>query len=593
MVASGDGTKKTTRPLAGEKSPTQLFALLKRTMPDNDPGSLTDDQYKAVADYIHGAFYSPDAQARLHPPRITFSHLTVGQYRNAVADLIGGFRPGAPTDTRQGLHGEYFNSRDIGNSRMIDRVDPEIRFEFGMGAPQAGPSAESDGSTINPDHFCIRWQGSVFAEETGDYEFVVRTEHALRLFVNDQKKPVVDAIVKSGDDVEYRATTFLIAGRSYPVRLEFFKGRQGDGKKKKPVKPSNASVQFLWRPPHQQADELIPSRCMSPASTPEVAVIQTPFPPDDRSYGWERGTAVSKEWLSATADAALETAGYVSAHAAELAGVTDDPAKQREKLHQFCRSFAERAFRRPLAPEEVQHLVDRQFDRAPDVDAAVKYTIIRVMLSPDFLYPEASQLGRPAADDYAVACRLALLLWDSQPDAALMAAAAAGKLSTHDQIGDQAQRMLKDPRAKLKIRKSLLAWLRVDQPAELVKDAKKFPDFDPAVASDMRACPWSFSWTMSSGATHRIFANYFFPRTCSSMAGSRSFMARTCRKTPDSERQDLRRARRRRSDAPLHALEFCLSGREFSHPSRRLHHPRYPWRDAAAASQCRVLALPR
>ena len=68
----------------------------------------------------------------------------------------------------------------------------------------------------------------------------------------------------------------------------------------------------------------------------------------------------------------------------------------------------------------------------------------------------------------------------------LLKAAAEGKLATRDQIAEQAGRMLDDPRARLKIRQSLLAWLRVDQPAELVKDDKRFPDFDPAIAADLR-----------------------------------------------------------------------------------------------------------
>jgi hypothetical protein len=46
--------------------------------------------------------------------------------------------------------------------------------------------------------------------------------------------------------------------------------------------------------------------------------------------------------------------------------------------------------------------------------------------------------------------------------------------------------MFDDSRAKLKVRRSLLAWLRIDQPTEIVKDAKKFPNFDAALAADLR-----------------------------------------------------------------------------------------------------------
>ena len=109
---------------------------------------------------------------------------------------------------------------------------------------------------------------------------------------------------------------------------------------------------------------MIPARALSPARSPEVAVIETPFPPDDRSYGWERGTTISKEWEAATTDAALEVAGYVAARLPELAGVPDDAPDRGPKLRAFCRTFAERAFRRPLTDAEKQQFVDRQFDGA-------------------------------------------------------------------------------------------------------------------------------------------------------------------------------------------------------------------------------------
>lgn len=486
----GEGTKKTTRQLVGEKSPFQLFETIKRTMPDDDPGSCTDDEYRKVAAYIHDAFYSADAQARLHPPRVMLSHLTVGQYRSSVADLIGTFRFQARPDGTHGLRAEYFNSRDMRrDKRLIERIDPEVNFDFGTDGPSIdGQDSKADAAKFNPDQFSIQWEGSVFADQTGSYDIVVRTEQALRLWVNDPNKPLIDGMVKSGNDTEYRATIYLIAGRSYPIRLQIVKGRELNEKKKETWKPAKESVALLWKPPGHQTDEVIASRYLSPQRMPEVAVIQTAFPPDDRSYGWERGTAVSKEWFDATASAAMDVAGYVDAHLTELSGVDSDASNRGEKLRSFCRSFAERAFRRPLTTAETKDLVDRQFDEASDLDVAVKRSIIRVMIAPEFLYPDAFDklADVPHADQYAAASRLALVLWDSLPDQQLLKAAAQGKLATREQIAQQAQRMIDDPRTKLKIRQFLLAWLRVDQPNDLVKDAKKFPDFDAAIAGDLR-----------------------------------------------------------------------------------------------------------
>ena len=81
-----------------------------------------------------------------------------------------------------------------------------------------------------------------------------------------------------------------------------------------------ASIRLCWKPPHG-SDEPVPARCLSPSKLPERFVLTTPFPPDDRSVGYERGNAISKAWDKATTDAAIEVAGYVAAHRVELAGV--------------------------------------------------------------------------------------------------------------------------------------------------------------------------------------------------------------------------------------------------------------------------------
>ena len=476
---AGDGTKKTTRALVGDKSLSQLAVFIQKAMPEDDPGTCTVEESKKVAEYIYTAFYSPDAQARLHPQQVSLSHLTVAQYRNAVADVIGSFRQQTgSSDGKQGLHGEYFSSKDTrGDKRMIDRIDPEINFDFGLLGPDTGTDKK-----IDADTFCIRWDGSVLAPETGTYEFVVHTEHALKFWVNEMKNPVVDAMVKSGSDTEYRASLFLIGGRRYSIRLEVFKGRNNSDKKKDKIKPAKASVSLGWLPPKHQKEEIIPARFLSAIRSAEVAVIATPFPPDDRSYGWERGTSVSREWVAATADAAMDVAGYVEAHLQELSGAANDAKDREAKLRIFCRTFAERAFRRPLTEDEKKQLVDRQFEGGADLALAMKRCVIRVLVSPDFLYPAI----KGKKDSYAVAARLALVLWDSMPDQTLLTAAAQGKLTTRDQIAQQAERMINDPRARNKLQQFLLSWLKVEQSPEIVKDLKKYSDFDPAVAADLR-----------------------------------------------------------------------------------------------------------
>ena len=46
--------------------------------------------------------------------------------------------------------------------------------------------------------------------------------------------------------------------------------------------------------------------------------------------------------------------------------------------------------------------------------------------------------------------------------------------------------MMKDPRAKAKLRDFLHDWLHVEEGAEIAKDQKEYPGFDQGVVMDLR-----------------------------------------------------------------------------------------------------------
>jgi hypothetical protein len=474
--ANGEGAKAYPRPLTGTSSPGELARFIAQSMPPG-PRKCPAPDAQQIAAYISDAFYSPVAQDRNRPARIALSRLTVRQFRNAVTDLIGSFRPMAHPETEHGLHAQYYKDRRFDASeRLLERKDPEVQFDFGT----MGPIPDK----FDPHHFSIRWEGSVLAPDTGEYEFIVRTEHATRLWVNSDRQPLIDAWVKSGNDTEYRGVITLLAGRTYPLRLEFSKSTQGvdDSAQKKGKPAPKASIALLWRRPKQEP-EIIPERCLLPTVPPETYVVSTLFPPDDRSIGYERGVSVSKDWDDATTAAALDAAHYVTERLSELSGVPENAKDRPAQLQAFCRKFVERAFRRPLTPEVAQLYITKQFQIVADPEMAVRRVVVLTLKSPHFLYREAG-VTRP--DAYDVAARLSFGLWDSLPDQELLRAAAAGELVTRDQVARQAARMVADPRAWNKLREFLLLWLKLDQTPELAKSKKRYPDFDPEVATDLR-----------------------------------------------------------------------------------------------------------
>ena len=470
----GEGVAgKADEPLVGEKSIASLAKYIAREMPEDDPGTLSLADATASAEYIHKAFYSGEARARNHPPRIELAHLTVRQYRESIADLLASLRNATSTTETGGLAGAY-RERPERDPKKPDQnrpevtfkqqVDPVIDFDFGDKAPDKGTFAAQ---------FAINWTGSVHVPDTGEYEFRVTTPNGVRLYVNmpeggSEKNALIDIWVSSAMTRTAAAPIFLLGGRSYPLKLEFFK-----------YKDKTASLKLEWRPPGG-AWTVIPRTNLSPKSSSPVSVISVPLPPDDGSIGYERGASVSREWTEAIAKGALQVSGMIGPHLFALAGTKADAPDRGEKLKAFTLRFAQMAYRRPLTDEQKADLT-AIYAASVVPEVAAKRAFIFTLSNPAFLYP-----GIGPQDDYAVASRLALALWDSVPDAALLKAAAAGQLKDAAQVRLQAQRMMKDPRAKSKMRDFLHHWLHVEEGAEIAKDQKEYPGFDQGVVMDLR-----------------------------------------------------------------------------------------------------------
>ncbi len=477
--ADGEGVKdEYDQALAGNRSVPQLAKYVAKAMPPDNPGTIPPDVAEKVSAYVHAAFYSKEARERNAPPRVDLARLTVNQYRQSVFDLVNSTQWNPTRGDKSGLKGEYFDGRRYdAKKRLVERVDPVVSFDFGL----AGPTEKADAG-----QFYILWTGAVWAPETGDYEFVVKCDQAVKLWVNGQSQPLIDAWVKSGTDTEFRGSLPLVGGRAYPIKLEFSKAKQGvqnDPNKNKPVPVKPSRVSLEWKPPGRAA-EVVPARFLSPISSPEGFAASTPFPPDDRSYGWERGTTVSKEWEQATTDAALEAAAYIVPRMDAWAKTKADAPDRVAKLKTLGVKLAETAFRRPLSDAEKKALVERHFDALKaDPEAAMKRVVLLTLKSPRFLYREPA--GTPP--QYATAARLSYTLWDTLPDAELLQAAAAGKLGTPDEIRRQAERLARDPRADAKLTGLMHHWLGLDSAHELSKNKERFPGFDAALASDLRA----------------------------------------------------------------------------------------------------------
>jgi hypothetical protein len=129
-----------------------------------------------------------------------------------------------------GLRGEYFKGRQLSNPVLV-RIDGKTEFQWGNNSP--GPGV--------PEDFSARWTGMLVPRYSEEYLFDGWGDDSLSLYLNDK------AVFEKGGEGRVK----LEAGKSYPIRLEFFDRSGG------------ASLQLSWRSQSQQR-EVIPAEVMTP-----------------------------------------------------------------------------------------------------------------------------------------------------------------------------------------------------------------------------------------------------------------------------------------------------------------------------------------
>jgi hypothetical protein len=177
---------------------------------------------------------------------------------------------------------------------------------------------------------------------------------------------------------------------------------------------------------------------------------------------------------------------------------SDAPADLPGRARAFVTEFGFRAFRRPLAEDEVaNHLA--LFDQGPvlypgvDEFAAGASLVIQAMLqSPHFLYRTELGVGdgsgSPVAlDDFEVASKLAFALTNTMPSDELLAIAAAGQLRDRASVVAQAEALITGATGVDGILNFNFQVLRLGTYDGIERDPAVFPDFTPEAPASMKA----------------------------------------------------------------------------------------------------------
>lgn len=497
-------TKQFAEPLTGDLDVAELARYIDETMPAESPDQVTGEAALQVAEYIHQKFYSAAARVRNNQPRIPLARLTVEQYRNKVADLIGSFDAPTWLPEKRGIKASYYAARrQTKTRRLAQQVDD--RIDFAAGVPHFDPTSKYE-SIPKPkkkpenqmnEGFSAYWKGGLIAPVTGEYSIKVKSKNGFKLFVNDPATPLIDRAVRSDEVVDHSGKIYLLAGRMYHLRLDFFSY---------PDPPP--AIQLLWQPPNQ-VESVVPNSALTQSSTNEVLAIATEFPADDASAGFERGVDVSEQWDRATTRAAIEAAEWISMRIERLAKfkIRDDNASA--KAQEFCEQFVARGFCTPLSDADKQLYVGQQFDQLLSISDQVKRVVLVTLKSPRFLYPNIE----PRPLEYQYAADMAMILWDSNPDQTITTKLRDGEFESKEKRTSALYAMTKSPKSRQKLSSFFSAWLSAHT-EDAVKDKELFPEFDATVIADLKTSLSlhlnDAAWSDQSDFREMLTADYLY-----------------------------------------------------------------------------------
>ncbi len=498
-------------PLEGDLPVVELAKYVSDTMPEGEPELCTGEDAHLVSQYLHHAFYSRSAQLRNNPPKIAFSRRTVQQYQNAVADIMKQLKYEGVPEEKRGLNGKYFGTRELYKDGVkLERVDVILDFDFGEKTPAAEELKDDS-------QFSILWNGGLIAKETGIYDFIVTSPNGFRLSVNKEEY-TIDNNVNSTDQTEFKASMKLTGGQAYPITLTMFKFNE-----------KKAGMKLEWIPPGG-VREVIPQSVLSPGYYSASLVFNTEFPADDSSVGYARGTAISRQWDTATTQAAIEAMNFVEANLEQMMdetlgklprrkkrkrkkekGYKNQDKKKTEKTQEqtpdstdrqiadskrqrhfdFAERFVTIALGRRPSDAEKNSFLDAQFASEANPLVALKRSILLTLKSPQFLYLTQSTAEPSASlsqDDRqnSVAATLSNVMWDSIPDQSLRQAVENNELKDRRAIMERAWGMLDRPRTRQKLSDFFFHWLEMEKTEHASKDAAVYPGFDQELIYSLR-----------------------------------------------------------------------------------------------------------
>ena len=168
---------------------------------------------------------------------------------------------------------------------------------------------------------------------------------------------------------------------------------------------------------------------------------------------------------------------------------------EEEYAKRVLQEFLKRAYRRPATTEELRFAMENWqvgFARSKDLQQALRDTFLVILTSPQFLLvteqsstPEAEPL-----DEYELASKLSMFLWNGPPDEKLIVL--AGKKSLRKTLHREIDRLMEDGNFGRFVEQFAYEWMSLDKLEVVEIDRKKYPHLSKELKKQLLREPVEF-----------------------------------------------------------------------------------------------------
>lgn len=473
-------------------------------MPPEDETRPKPEEISRVADWIVGQLREAEvARQSSAGERVALRKLSREEYANTVKDLLGvtfdakgpsglpedpdwkGFERISSVLTLSPAHVEKYLSaaEAILDEALSLRPEPkrevirwgafDMRWKNFSEEYKARGIADQVRIEIVPNNYTTdSW--NIEVKTTGDYLLKLKLSGLrpeggraprLKVYMSSIDKTLIEQDIDAAEDkpITVEARVHLIAGK-YPVRIiNSVPGPNPEARRSRHTGTPNAFTNVRSRVPWQ------------------LKLTDDDFKPIQPTL-----IVDSVEW-----DGPLVDSWPTRAHQQIFFGGAAAP-QDAAYARDIVARFAERAWRRPVQPGEVDKLL-RPFTKAQELgeafEPAVKNSLMAVLCSKNFIYLEEGNVTANAAtlNDWELASRLSYFLWSTMPDQTLLDLAKSNQLHERDTLHAQVQRMLRDPRAARFAESFPRQWLQLRKVGMFPPDKVLYPEYDENLEQSMVA----------------------------------------------------------------------------------------------------------